>query len=102
MDVSGDDLRCGLCGQPLSGLHEQHGDEAVVGAGNRVEYLIVELRGATACYQAVDDPYRTRKTDAAFLAQELGTGLLDLPGRHYTCWETPTEYGVIRSGFELA
>ncbi|MFE6958817.1 hypothetical protein [Streptomyces sp. NPDC057696] len=30
----------------LSGLHEQHGDEAVVGAGNRVEYVIVELRGA--------------------------------------------------------
>ncbi|MFF7176909.1 hypothetical protein [Streptomyces sp. NPDC008121] len=64
--------------------------------------MIVELRGATACYQAVDDPSKTGKTGAAWLAQELGTGVSDLPGRHYTCWETPAEYGVIQSGFELA
>ncbi|MEU6934904.1 hypothetical protein AB0A05_38120 [Streptomyces sp. NPDC046374] len=64
--------------------------------------MIVELRGATACYQAVDDPSRTGKTGAAWLAQELGTDLPDLPGRHYTCWEAPAEYGVIQSGFKLA
>ncbi len=95
-------MSCGLCGQSPSGVHEQHGNEAVVGAGNRVRYVIVELRGATACYQAVDDPSRAGKTGAAWLAQELGTDLSDLPGRHYTCWETPAEYGVIRKGFELA
>ncbi|MFJ9432584.1 hypothetical protein ACIRQY_23400 [Streptomyces sp. NPDC101490] len=102
MDSSKDDVSCGLCEQPPGCAPEHHGNGMVVGAGNRVRYVIVELRGATACYQAVDDPSRTGKTSAAWLAHELGTDLPDLLGRHYTCRETPAEYGVIQSGFELA
>ncbi|WP_326580244.1 hypothetical protein OIE69_40160 [Actinacidiphila glaucinigra] len=68
-----------------------------------MEYVVIELRGANALYQAADDPSRTRNTSAADLAQQLGIELSDLPGRHYTCWETPGEYGgVFRSRFEPA
>ncbi|MFE3070487.1 hypothetical protein [Streptomyces sp. NPDC059247] len=67
-----------------------------------MEYVIVELRGALALYRAADDALRTGKTVAAGLAQELGVGIADLPGRRYTCWETPAEYGVVQSGFELS
>ncbi|MFC8095348.1 hypothetical protein [Streptomyces sp. NPDC057301] len=103
MDTSRDDLRCGLCGQVMNARHEQHHEESVVSAGRRVEYVVIELRGASALYQAADEPSRTRKTHAADLAKALGVDLPDLPGRHYTCWETPGEYGgVFRSGFELA
>ncbi|WP_405896909.1 hypothetical protein OG242_04530 [Streptomyces sp. NBC_00727] len=63
---------------------------------------MTEVRGACAHHQAADAPARIRKTGAADLAEALGTGLADLPGRHYACWETPVEYGVIRNGFEPA
>jgi hypothetical protein len=102
METSQDDSRCGLCGQVMDAGHEQHHEESVVGAGRRVEYVVIELRGACAHYQAADDPSRTSKTGAAGLAEQLGIDLPDLLGRHYTCWETPTEYGVIQSGFEPA
>ncbi|MGW6738119.1 hypothetical protein [Streptomyces sp. NPDC055013] len=68
-----------------------------------MEYVVIGLRGAHALFQAADESSRTRKTHAADLAKALGVDLPDLPGRHYTCWETPGEYGgVFRSGFELA
>ncbi|MFF4088908.1 hypothetical protein ACFYY9_18795 [Streptomyces nigra] len=103
MDTSQDNLRCGLCGQALTPRHEQHHAEPTVGTGRRVEYVVVELRGASALFQAADDPSRTRQTGAADLANHLGIDLPDLLGRHYTCWETPGEYGgVFRSGFQLA
>ncbi|MEU6548406.1 hypothetical protein [Streptomyces sp. NPDC046859] len=103
MDTSQDDLRCGLCGQAVNPRHEQHHDGPGVGTGRRVEYVVVELRGASALFQAADDPSRTRQTGAADLAEQLGIDLPDLLGRHYTCWETPGEYGgVFRSGFQLA
>ncbi|MBM7443228.1 hypothetical protein [Streptomyces sp. HB132] len=103
MDTSRDDLRCGLCGQAANARHEQHHEEPVASAGRRVEYVVIGLRGANALYHAADEPSRTRKTDAADLATALGVELPDLPGRHYTCWEMPGEYGgVFRSGFELA
>ncbi|WP_232791090.1 hypothetical protein [Streptomyces kanasensis] len=102
MDTSGDELRCGLCGQVTNAGHEQHHEEWVGRAGRRVEYLVIEVRGACAHYQAADEPSRTRKTGAAGLAEALGIGLADLPGCRYTCWETPAEYGVFQSGFELA
>lgn len=103
VDTSRDDLRCGLCGQVVNALHEQHHEESVVGAGRRVEYAVIGLRGANALYHAADEPSRTRKTGAADLAKALGVELPDLPGRRYTCWEVPGEYGgVFRSGFELA
>ena len=102
VDTSGDELRCGLCGQVMNARHEQHHEESVGSAGMRVEYVVIEVRGACAHFQAADAPSRTRKTGAVDLAEALGIGLADLPGRRYTCWETPAEYGVIRSGFELA
>ncbi|MEE1752766.1 hypothetical protein [Streptomyces sp. SP18CS02] len=67
-----------------------------------MEYVVIELRGALACYQDTDDLSRTGRTVAAGLAEELGIDLADLPGCRYTCWETPAEYGVFQSGFELA
>lgn len=102
VDTSQDDPRCGLCGQVVDARHEQRHEESVPGAGRRVEYVVIGLRGALAVYQAVDDPSRTRRTGAAGLAAQLGIDLPDLPGRHYTCWETRGEYGVFRSGFEPA
>ncbi|MER6678665.1 hypothetical protein [Streptomyces sp. NPDC000983] len=103
MDTSGDGLRCGLCGQVMNARHEQHHEEWAVSAGRRVEYVVIGLRGAHALYQAADEPSRTRKTHAADLAKALGVDLPGLPGRHYTCRETPGEYGgIFRSGFELA
>ncbi len=103
VDTSRDDLGCGLCGQVVDARHEQHHEESVVGAGRRVEYVVIGLRGATALYHAADEPSRTRRTGAADLAKALGVDLPDLPGRHYTCWEVPGEYGgVFRSGFEPA
>ncbi|MGW0782118.1 hypothetical protein [Streptomyces sp. NPDC002913] len=103
MDTSLDDVRCGLCGQAVNARHEQHHEESVVSAGRRVEYVVIGLRGANALYHAADEPSRTGKMGAADLAQVLRVELSDLPGRHYTCWERPGDYGgVFRSGFELA
>lgn len=97
VDTSRDDLRCGLCGQVVNARHEQHHEGSAVGAGRRVEYVVIGLHGANALYHAADEPSRTRRTSAANLAKALGVGLPDLPGRHYTCWEVPGEYGdVIR------
>lgn len=102
MDAAKDDLRCGLCGQVMDAEHEQNHDESGMSAGRRVEYVVVALRGAIAHCQVADDPSRTSKTGADLLAKQLGIDLPDLLGRRYTCWETPTEYGVIRNGFEPA
>jgi len=103
VDTSRNDLRCGLCGQVGHARHEQPHEAAVVRAGRRVEYVVIALRGANALYHAADEPSRTRNTGAAALAKALGVELPELPGRHYTCWEMPGEYGgVFRSGFELA
>lgn len=101
VDASQSNLRCGLCGQAMDARHEQKHKESGVSADRRVEYVVIELRGATAHCQAADAPSRTSKTGAAGLAEQLGIDLPDLLGRHYTCWETPGEYGVIRRGFEL-
>ncbi|MET9435816.1 hypothetical protein [Streptomyces sp. NPDC006551] len=101
MDASRNDSGCGLCGQALSTQHDQHGDGSMTGVGKRVEYVVVELRGALARYQAAGDLSQTDKTVAAGLAEELGIGLVDLVGCRFTCWETPAEYGVIQSGFKL-
>ncbi|MFI6985203.1 hypothetical protein ACIBSV_42395 [Embleya sp. NPDC050154] len=65
-------------------------------------FVVVELRGAVAHFRAVDDSSRTYRTGATTLAQQLGIDPSDLPGRHYTCRVTSDEYGVTRSGFELA
>lgn len=103
VDTSRDDLGCGLCGQAVNARHEQHDEESVGGAGRRVEYVVIGLRGANALYHAADEPSRTRTTGAVDLAKALGVELPDLSGRHYTCWEVPGEYGgVFRGGFELA
>ncbi|MFJ8870918.1 hypothetical protein ACIRD6_34860 [Streptomyces sp. NPDC102473] len=102
MDASRDDVRCGLCGQVEDARHQWGHEESGRGSGGRVEHVVVGLRGATAHCRAVHDPSRAFRTGADVLAEQLGIDLSDLPGRHYTCWETPGEYGVIRSRFELA
>ncbi|MEV8533937.1 hypothetical protein [Streptomyces sp. NPDC051211] len=104
MDTPRDDIHCGICGQPINAhdAHPQHDDDRPARKGKRVTYVVVELRGATAHFQATDDPTRTFKTGAADLAEQLGIDLSGLPGRPYTCWVEPTEYGVIRSEFKLA
>lgn len=61
--------------------------------------------GAWSAYahcRAVDDPSRAFRTGADVLAEQLGIDLSDLLARHATCVETPGEYGVFRSRFELA
>ncbi|MEV7216509.1 hypothetical protein AB0O31_25880 [Kitasatospora cineracea] len=105
MDASPDESHCGLCGRPPGaphGQHGQHGDEPAAGAAELRTYVVVELRGALALYQAADDPSRTRRTAADTLARNLGVAPAALPGCRYTCWEEPAEHGVIQSGFEPA
>ena len=104
MDASRADKRCELCGQPFDARHS-HPAPGASGAdrpGKRVEYVVVELRGATAHYRAADDPTRTFKTAADRLAKMLGIDESDLLGCRYTCWVAPAEYGVVRSEFRLA
>lgn len=101
VDASHDNVRCGLCGQVMDAQHEQNHEEPVVSAGRSTEYVVIELRGATARCQAVHAPSRMFKTGADALAEQLGIALPNLLGCHYTCWETPGEYGVFRRAFEL-
>lgn len=82
--------------------HQRHDDDRPARKGKRIAYVVVELRGATAHFQATDDPGRTFRTGAADLAGQLGIEVSELLGRPYTCWVEPTEYGVIRSDFTLA
>ncbi|MEU1366299.1 hypothetical protein ABZ454_09185 [Streptomyces sp. NPDC005803] len=82
--------------------HRQHDNDQPARKGRRVAYVVVELRGATAHFQATDDPDRTFRTGAADLAGQLGIDVSELLGRPCTCWVEPTEYGVIRSDFTLA
>ncbi|MFI5972999.1 hypothetical protein [Streptomyces sp. NPDC051452] len=104
MTVSKEKGICGLCGRPLDAQHspQEHDFPTSAEPGNRVEYVVVEVRGAVAHYQAVDNPSKTNKTGAVELAEELGIDSSTLVGRHYTCLVTPAEYGVIRSDFRLA
>ncbi|HEY9329915.1 MAG TPA: hypothetical protein VIS09_17025 [Streptomyces sp.] len=104
MNSPREDERCGICGQPLDAhdAHQQHDDGRPARKGKRVAYVVVELRGATAHYQATDDPSRTFKTGASDLAGQLGIEASGLLGCQYTCWVEPTEYGVIRSDFKPA
>ncbi|MCX5138613.1 MULTISPECIES: hypothetical protein [unclassified Streptomyces] len=103
METPREDARCGVCGQSTT-THDahQHDDGRPARKGKRVAYVVVELRGATAHFQAADDAGRTFKTGASDLAGQLGISPADLLGRQYTCWVEPTEYGVIRSDFTLA
>ena len=70
-------------------------------AGRRDEYVVIELRGATAHYEPVGDATRTFKTHAASLADELGIEVAELIGCRYSCWVKPDAYGVTRSDFRL-
>ncbi|MGW6208575.1 hypothetical protein ACWF9B_33660 [Streptomyces sp. NPDC055089] len=104
MDTQHEGARCGICGQAIEGhdAHQQDKDGRPARKGRSVTYVVVELRGATAHFQATDDPTRTFRTGAADLAGQLGIDLSGLPGRRYTCWVEPTQYGVVRSEFTLA
>ncbi|GAA3000679.1 hypothetical protein GCM10020229_11100 [Kitasatospora albolonga] len=97
METSRNEELCGICGQLVDSQHVHAG----VDAGERIEYVVVEIRGVTAHYQAVKNPSRTLRTGAPMLAQQLGIELSELLGRHYTCLVTPAEYGEIRSQFKL-
>ncbi|MDP5310148.1 MULTISPECIES: hypothetical protein [Streptomyces] len=104
MDSQREGAHCGVCGQAMDGhdTHQQDEGGRPARKGKSVTYVVVELRGATAHFQATDDPTRTFRTGAADLAGQLGIGLSGLLDRRYTCWVEPTEYGVVRSGFTLA
>ncbi|MFE9856427.1 hypothetical protein [Streptomyces sp. NPDC005780] len=107
MDTQREDAHggiCGICGQPVKGhdAHQQHDEGRPARRGKSVTYVVVELRGATAHFQATDDPTRTFRTGAADLAGQLGIGPSGLLDCRYTCWVEPTEYGVVRSEFTLA
>lgn len=102
MDASQENPRCGICGRPLN---EQHAHVAsspsASGEGRRVEYIVVGRRGATAEYQAVQDPSKTYKTGATELAEQLGIGESGLVGSRFDCWVERAEFGVIRRDFRL-
>ncbi|MFJ5834508.1 hypothetical protein [Streptomyces sp. NPDC093089] len=102
MDTSPEGV-CGLCGQLMNADRtHQHGDREAVEQGRCVKYVVIELRGAIAHFQDVDDSTQTDKTVAAGLAEQLGIDLAELLGCRFTCWEEPGEYGVIQSDFRLA
>jgi hypothetical protein len=69
--------------------------------GARVEYVVIELRGAIAHYEPVEDPVRMFKTVAAGLAEELKVGVTELVGCRFSCWVEAAEYGVFESDFRL-
>ncbi|MFJ9578381.1 hypothetical protein ACIRQF_18680 [Streptomyces sp. NPDC101191] len=104
MDTPREDMRCGICGQPLDthDAHQQHDGGQPIRNGRRVTFVVVELRGALALYQAVDDPSETLKVVAAGLAEQLGISVSELAGCRYSCWVEPTPYGAIESDFKLA
>lgn len=93
---------CGLCGQPLD---ERHADDTQHGVadkrGETREYVVVGRRGGIADYQRVGDAVRTRRTDAAMLAVQLGIEESRLVGARFSCWVEPAEYGVFESDFTL-
>lgn len=70
-------------------------------AGRRVEYVVVGKRGGIAEFREADGAPRVRKTDAATLAFQLGVEESSLPGRRFSCWVEPAEYGIVRSDFRL-
>jgi hypothetical protein len=89
---------CGICGRPLDGGHTD-GDHT--GAGKRVEYVVVAKRGGIAEFREAGTDSKIRKTEASTLAFQLGVDELSLPGRRFSCWVEPAEYGIIRSDFQL-
>lgn len=84
-------------------MDDAHGDHNVgSGIGKRVEYVVVNKRGGIAEFRdAGDVDSKIRKTDAATLAYQLKVEEESLPGRRYSCWVEPAEYGVFRSDFKL-
>ncbi|MFE4517939.1 hypothetical protein ACFRMQ_27555 [Kitasatospora sp. NPDC056783] len=104
MTIPPDDALCGLCGRPTDARQHDHHPEPAGGreAGERVEYVVVEVRGALARYRRADDPgARAHRTVAPDLAARLGVGPADLAGRHFTCRQVPDPDGVTMSDFRL-
>ena len=92
---------CGICGQSAD---DGHGADSHAGrgrAGRRIEYVVVGKRGGIAEFRESGTESRVRKTDAAMLAFNLGVDESSLPGRRFSCWVVPDEYGVTRSDFKL-
>ncbi|MBM2618767.1 hypothetical protein JIG36_24725 [Actinoplanes sp. LDG1-06] len=83
---------CGICGMP-------HVAEAT--HGERVVYFVVTKRGGVAHFREPDPEAKVRRTDAAILAFQLGVDESSLPGRWFSCWVEPAEYGVFESDFRL-
>ncbi|NBE85459.1 hypothetical protein GVV04_31895 [Micromonospora sp. NEAU-HG-1] len=85
-------------------MDDRHGADGHGGAneaGKRVEYFVVGKRGGIAEFREADVESRVRKTDAATLAFQLGVEETSLPGRRFSCWVAPDEYGVTRSDFRI-
>jgi len=84
-------------------MDDAHNDHKIgSGIGKRVEYVVVNKRGGIVEFReagVVDS--KIRKTDAATLAYQLRVEESSLPGRRYSCWVEPAEYGVFRSDFKL-
>ncbi|MEV1054986.1 hypothetical protein E3E14_07275 [Streptomyces sp. ICN441] len=104
MDILREDERCGICGQPMDAheAHQQHEDGKPARKGGRISYVVVEVRGATVHYQETENPGRRFQSGASDVAGNLRIDISELPGCHFTCWVEPTQYGVIRSDFQLA
>ena len=84
----------------MDNAHDEH--KTGSGIGKMVEYVIVNKRGGIAEFResgVVDS--KIRKRDAATLAYQLRVEESSLPGRRFSCWVEPAEYGVFRIDFKL-
>jgi len=101
LDMTTGNPICGLCGRPLDDRHDAGGHDGADQAGQRVEYVVVGIRGGIAEFREADAESRVRRTDAATLALNLRVEQSSLLGRRYSCRVEPAEHGVIRSDFRL-
>src|SRR5690349_4422345 len=86
---------------PLKGVARRVEGGTVAKEGRRVEFTIVDTRGALAEYEVTGDPSKRRRTVAVNLAADLGVDVSTLLGRRFTCWVEPTQYGSIQSDFQI-
>ena len=92
---------CGICGRPLDTAHTDGDHPGEQKAGKRVEYVVVAKRGGIAEFRAAAPDSKIRKADAEMLAFQLGVAEESLPGRRFSVWVEPAEYGIFESDYKL-
>jgi hypothetical protein len=101
MTVSPNTELCGLCGQPLDAHTSSEPGDGQAETGERIEYIVIRIRGVLADSQAADNPADTTTIMAASLAQSLKIDTASLSGQRYTCHVVPDPYGRTFSDYQL-